>query len=272
MRRESQRQNRTDKVHRQKNNLVYRRTEIDTEEKFDVSKVYYVLISITVIGIAYLVFFSGAFNVNQVNISGTKDISSDDVKANINDRLGSEVFKNNILLLDTDIAGRELKKKYALKNIKIKKHYPSRVDVVLDEYVIDLNWLSGGKYYYIDEKGKAVGVYTKGRENIPIVEDKKNVPVEVGKSMVTVDFINFIKYLNQNFSSVKNAKISKIEINESFNEINVYSSLGFYIIFDTTRDPSQEIKNLNTALVSKDLSGKKVTYLDMRIKNKVFYK
>lgn len=272
MKRGSIRPKRTDKVRRQKNKLAYRRTEIDTQEKFDVSKIYYVLIFITVIGIAYLVLFSGAFNVKQVNISGTKDVNPDDVRANITRKLESEIFRNNIFLLDTDTASRELKKKYALKSIKIKKNYPNRVDVILDEYVIDLNWLSSGKYYYIDEKGKAVGVYTKSRENIPIVEDEKNVPVEVGKSMVTLDFIHFIKYLNQNFSSVKNAKISKIEINESFNEINVYSSLGFYIIFDTTRDPSQEIKNLNTALASKDLSSKKLTYMDMRIKNKVFYK
>lgn len=264
---------RTDKVRsRQGNNLAYKRTEIDTEEKFDVSKVYYILVAVTVAGIAYLVIFSGVFNVSQINIQGTKEVSSEEVRKNIEEKLGAELFKNNIFLFDTDSTSRELRKKYALKDIKIKKHYPAQIDVSLDEYVIELNWLSEGKYYFIDEKGKIVGVDTKLRENIPIVEDKKNVPVEVGKSLTTRDFINFIKYLNQNFSSIQNAKITKIEINESFNEINVYSSLGFYIVFDTTRDPAQEIKNVQTALASKEITGKKITYMDMRIKNKVFYK
>jgi len=218
------------------------------------------------------VFFSGAFNVKDTTISGTKDINPDEVKEIVREKLNSGVFKNNILFFDGDSVSRELKKKYALKKIKINKHYPDRVDVSLDEYLIELNWLSGGKYYYIDEKGKAVGVYTKPKENVQIIEDKKNLPVEIGKSMVTPEFINFIKYLNQNFSSVKGAKITKIEINESFNEVNVYSSLGFYIVFDTSRDPALEIKNLVTAINSKEIANKKLSYLDMRIKDKVFYK
>lgn len=272
MQKRSQKTNRTDKVKNHGNRLVYKRTEIDKEHGFDVSRIYYPLVFISIAGILYLMFFSGVFSVDHVNIKETKEVKPETVRSDIEKRLNDQLFKNNIFLFDKDAATRELKKSYALKNIRIKKQYPTNLDVTVDEYVLELQWLSGGKYYLIDEKGKAVVEQSGKKENIPIVEDKKNVPVGVGKSLVTLEFINFIKYLDKNFSETKGGKITKIEINESFNEINVYSDLGFYIIFDTTRDPVQELKNLVTVLSSKDVVGKKFSYFDMRIKNKVFYK
>lgn len=272
MRSKSQKTKRTDKARRQGNSLVYKRTEIDSQKEFDVSKIYYSIVFITLISIIYLVFFSGAFSVSGVDISGTKDIKPENIKSMVDRRLDSQMFKKNIFLFDTDSFSRDLKKKYSLKKMKIKKHYPNKISVELEEYVSEISWMSNGKYYFIDEKGKAVGEYTKPKEGTAIVEDKKNLPVQVGKSLVTTDFIKFIKYLNQNFSQDKNAKITKMEINESFNELNVYTNLGFYVIFDTTRDPETELKNLSIALTSKEMQGKKLSYIDMRVKNKIFYK
>ena len=272
MRNRRQKTKRTDRTaRRQGNSLVYKRTEIDSQKEFDLSKIYYALVFITLVSIIYLVFFSGAFSVSAIDVKGTIDIKPENIRSMVGDKLDSQLFKKNIFLFDSDTFTRELKKKYSLKKAKVKKNYPNKVSVELDEYVPELSWLSSGKYYLIDEKGKAVGEYTKPIENTPIVEDKKNLPVQVGKSLVTTDFINFIKYLNTNFSQIKNAKITKIEINESFNEVNVYSSLGYYIIFDTTRNPETELKNLGIAVNSKDLQ-KGLSYIDMRVKNKIFYK
>jgi hypothetical protein len=270
--RRSQKTKRTDRVKGQGNKLAYKRTEIDPAGGFDTSKLYYPLVFISLAGIIYLMFFSNVFNVSQVNVGGTRELNQDEVKSNIEKRLAGQLFKNNIFLFDKSSASRELKKDYTLKNLKIKKSYPSKIDVTVDEYVLELQWFSRGKYYLIDEKGKVVAEKNDKKENIPIVEDKKNVPVEVGKSLVTIEFINFIKYLDKNFEASKGGKITKIEINESFNEINVFSSLGFYVIFDTTREPNKELKNLITTLSSKEVAGKKITYLDMRVENKVFFK
>lgn len=272
MRKRSQKTKRTDRVKDYGKGLVYRRTEIDNERGFDTSKLYYPLVFLSVAGILYLMFFSGVFNVSQVNVKGTREVSQEPVKADVEKKLDGQLLKKNIFLFDKASAARELKKTYALKNLKIKKQYPAKLDVAVDEYILELQWFSRDRYYLIDEKGKAVVERSDKKENILAVEDKKNVPVEVGKSLVTYEFINFIKYLDKNFTESKGGHITKIEINESFNEINVYSSLGFYVIFDTTRDPSQELKNLVTALSSKEIAGKKLSYLDMRVKNKIFYK
>jgi len=236
------------------------------------SKIYYALVAISTVGIIYLVFFSGVFKVNQISVKGQRGVGQDTVKERIKEGLSKELVKDNIFLFDADSVGRRLKKEYALKNVKIKKSYPSKIDATIDEYVLEIEWLSQGKHFLIDEKGKVVAEVTQKKDNIPTVEDKKNLPVEVGKSMVTLDFIKFIKYINQHFSDVRGAKLSKIEINESFNEIIVYSDLGFYVIFDTTREPALEIKNLITATESPQLKGKRATYVDMRVKNKVFFK
>lgn len=272
-RKRKQKNNRASNVRAQRGGLVYKRTEIDAPTSdFNMSNIYYGLILLTTIGILYLVFFSGAFNVTEVVVKGTKDINPEEIQKIVGERMDKQLFKNNILLFDKDTAGRELKKKYALKKLKINKQYPTKIDINLEEYASEVQWLSGGKYYLIDEKGKAVAEMSVKKENIPVVEDKKNLPIQVGKSLVTVDFINFIKYIDKNFSQVKNSKITKIEINESFSEIIVYSSLGPYIIFDTTRDPEHELKNLLVAVESKEIGAKKITYIDMRIKNKIYYK
>lgn len=273
MQRRNQKNKRASNVRGQRGGLVYKRTEIDTPTSdFNMTKIYYGLILITMVGMVYLVFFSGTFTVSEVAVKGTKDIDPKNIQTVLEEKMNNQLFKKNIFLFDKDSASRELKKKYALKTLKIKKQYPNKIDVVLDEYASEVQWFSGNKYYLIDEKGKAVAEQQAKKENIPVVEDKKSLPVQVGKSLVTVDFINFIKYLDKNFSQVRNSKITKIEINESFNEVFVYSSLGPYIIFDTTRDPEQEIKNLVTAVESTEMAKKKLTYIDMRIKSKIYYK
>lgn len=273
MQRRSQKNKRAGSARGQRGGLVYKRTEIDAPTSdFNMTKIYYALILATVIGIVYLVFFSGAFSVTDVAVNGTKDISQESVQKVIREKMDKQLFKNNIFLFDSSSASRELKKQYSLKSLKIKKHYPNKIDVAVDEYTIEVQWFSGNKYYLVDEKGKVVGEVSEKKENVPVVEDKKNLPVQVGKSLVTLDFINFIKYLDKNFSQVRNSKITKIEINESFSEVFIYSTLGPYIIFDTTRDPEQEIKNLVLAVESKEMSTTKLTYMDMRTKNKIYYK
>jgi len=227
---------------------------------------------ISIVGILYLMFFSGVFNVSEIKVSGAREVNPESIKSAVSSELNKKIIKNNILLFDTDSIERELKKEHALKTLKIKKRYPDKINVEMEEYVLEIQWLANGKYYLIDEKGKVVGESGEKRENIPVVEDKKNLAVEVGKGLVTVDFVNFIKYINKEFSGSTGAKLTKVEINESFNEIIVYSDLSFYIIFDTTRDPVLEMKNLITVINSSDIKGKKLTYLDMRIQNKVFYK
>lgn len=263
---------RIDRIRDNSNRLVYKRTEIDAPAGFDTTKLYYPLVILSVAGILYLMFFSNVFNVAAVEVRGTRELRSEEVEKDVSGRLQSQIIKNNLFLFDKDGVSRDLKKKYALKEIKIKKQYPKKIEVSLSEYILVHQWFSDGKYYLIDEKGKAVVERTEKKENLPVVEDKKSLPVEVGKSLVTVEFNNFIKYLDKNFTDSKGGKITKLEVNESFNEIYVYSDLGFYVIFDTTRDPAVELKNLLAALSSKDITGKKLTYLDMRIKNKVYYK
>ncbi len=266
---------RIDKARKQKSNnkLVYKRTDIDKSvSSFSINKLYYPLIFISIAGILYLIFFSGVFKVTKVNIEGTREISKKQIKSDVESDLDHEIFKKNILLFDTDNEEINLKKKYTLKSLRIKKQYPDTINLKLEEYIIKLEWLSNHKYYLVDEKGKVVGPTDKKRKNLPVVTDKKNLPVQVGKSLVTSEFINFIDYLNRNFTKDTGAQISKIEINESFNEITIYSNLGFYIIFDTARDPVHELTNLTTVLNSKEIKGQKLTYLDMRINNKVFYK
>lgn len=270
--RRSQRIKRSNRAEKYADKLVYKRTEIDEPSGFSISKFYYPLVVISCLGILYLMFFSGVFKVTDISIKGVRELNPDELKVKIQDKLSKQFFKNNIIFFDSDSLTREAKKQYALKTLKINKQYPSKISVTLEEYILELQWFSNNNYYFIDEKGKAVGESQNKKDNIPIIYDKKNLPVVVGKSMVTTDFINFIKTLNQKFTDTTGAKISRIEINESFNEIIVYSSLGYYIVFDTTRDPNQELKNLQTVIESKEIKSKKLTYLDMRIKNKVFYK
>ncbi len=263
---------RAERAKTQKNNLVYKRTEIDNPRDFNFNKVFYSLAGVFVVGILYLMFPSGAFTVQNVKVEGTREIDPAVLRDMATKRMQNEIFKGNMFLFDTDAFTSDIKKDFSLKSLHISKEYPKQITIKVDEYQSELQWSSGGKYYLIDERGRAAAVMDRQRNNLAVVVDKKNLPVEIGKSLVTTDFINFIKYINQNFSQATHGQITKLEINENFNEVNVYTNLGYYIVFDTTRDPRQELNNLATALASPEIRAKrKLTYLDMRIKNKVFY-
>src|SRR3990170_6918868 len=112
MRKRSQKTKRADRVKDHGNRLVYRRTEVDNERGFDTSKLYYPLVFLSVVGILYLMFFSGVFNVDQVNVKDTREVKLEAVKADVEKKLDGQLFKKNIFLFDKESAIRQLKKTY----------------------------------------------------------------------------------------------------------------------------------------------------------------
>jgi len=257
----------------QKNHLVYKRTEVGAEKSSGGNGFFYFASFMLVSSILYLIFMSGVFNVSEVKVMGTNEAQPDDIKGEIEKDLEGQFAKNNLLFFDASASSSRMKKEFGLKNIKIKKKYLDRVEVTVEEYVPSVQWFSDSKYYMLDERGRVVREEEQKKDAIPVVYDRKNLRVTVGKSLVTVEFINFIKYISDNFSSDKSGNVSRIEINESLNEIIVTSSKGFRVYFDTTYNPEEEIRNLTAVLNSKELKGRwSLTYIDLRIKNKAFFR
>lgn len=266
------RQTRTSRVRKQRNKLVYRRTEVGGEDKGSGNGIFYFLSIFLLGGVFYIVFLSGIFSVKDINVKGTKELNSEEIKGEIEEALREQLFKNNLLFFNKKTIARAIKKEFSPKEIKIKKIYINKVEVQIEEYTPSLQWFSSGKFYTLDEKGRVVGVEPVNKDSIPVVCDNKNLKVKMGERLVTEQFIKFIKYLYDNFQFDKSGKISKVEINESLNEIVVTSTKGFKVYFDTTRDAEKELKNLSLVLKNEKVRDRYIRYIDLRVKNKVFFR
>lgn len=262
------RRNRNRRIQTRKSTLVYKRTEISEEKK--PSRILNILVIFLFLGAVSFIIFSGYFDIKKINVKTSGEVKADVLENEIRNKLNGNILAKNILLFNSSLVEQELKDKFFLKDIQIKKKFFDGLEVQVFEYPTVMIWETGGNKYLVNERGKITELTTGDRSELPLVLDKKNLDVKIGKSIVSPDFIKYIKYLNNNFESLLGKKIERVEVKENIAEIFVYSGLNFYLILDTTRDPEKEVKNIITAV--KSLEGKKLTYLDMRIENKAYYK
>jgi len=251
------------------NKILYRRTQIEGEAEKS-AKFLYFLLFLFIAGFSYLIFFSGIFEIKDIEIEGNNIQEEEALKQKVEQNLSTQFLKNNFLLFDKKILAYQLTTDFVFKDVEVKKKFPDRIIIRVEEFQPRMQWKTGNDYYLLDERGKTILKTTNIRENLPLVSDKKNIEVGVGKSIVSPDFINFIIYVNDNFETYTGKVITSMAVSENLNEITLDSGLNYSIYFDTTRDPEVELSNLLT--VMEMLKDKSLSYIDLRIKNKVFYK
>lgn len=252
------------------NRLLYRRTDIDGPRESRGHKFLYFLVLLVIFAMIYVFLFSNIFKVKVISVSGLVNQDQGQLQSIIKKDLDDQFFKDNILVFDTKVATYHVNSEMVFKTLSVKRKFPDTIDVRVEEYPPQIVWQTGSDFYEIDERGKVTLRDSQQKNDLPLVIDKKSIPIEVGKSAVSPDFVKFIKYIYENFPSLAGKKISSIEVNENINEISVFSEFPFYVIFDTTRDPETELNNLIT--VHNMLADKSVSYIDLRIENRVFYK
>lgn len=136
---------------------------------------------------------------------------------------------------------------------------------------------SDGKTYALDASGKAIIDATDlsnldGRQ-LPMVTDQSNVPVTLGKGVLTADEITFISVLNTQLVGQK-LSVDSYMLPPVANELQLrLKGQPYYVRFDMENDPKQSAGTLAALKANLDASNTVPTeYIDLRIPERAYYR
>lgn len=255
------------------------------ERKF--SRVLFWLLLLGFLGICgYILLFSPYLEVDSVAIEGNQDISKREIADQVAKSIEGKYFnffpKKNFFFVNKKDINAALKGNFdKLEVASIEKNFPGTISVQVTERKPELVWCSGGVCYFVDRSGLAyggaVGTDEELRETgfLTVVDDSA-VPVDMGKTKISPDYIGFIEAA----SSMLRDDL-KLDPTESFHtagiasgEISVKNQEGWTVKLGSEFS-IEDAKKVIQTLFEKELNEevrKNLDYLDLRIKNKIYYK
>jgi cell division septal protein FtsQ len=263
------------------NPKIYLRTpRIKAHREIPYSKIFiFTLIVIILGGILYLIFFSGFFAIKKIIVLNNKNISQKQVEEVIGPiRFSPMVFNNTLFFKSGEAQVQLLDKFKTLRGVQISKKLPSTLRISLEERSPSLIWQVNDKKYLVDDQGI---IFTEFRpdmqigSNLPTVTDLTKQETGIDKKVASLSFISFIQQLFNQTPQKVGTEIDAINIIETPFEVEVRIKEGYRVFFDTNGDVDLQISNLVRVLEDskqKGISPENVDYIDLRLKDKIFYK
>lgn len=211
-------------------------------------------------GLYYWVYYSTFFQIKNIVITGgsLENLDQNSLKG------------QNILLINLNSLKTKIRESHPeIGEVKIIRGLPDTLKIESQPNQASLVWQTGSNQYLVDNEGIIFGLL-QGQTDLPLISDQKNVNVQVGKKVVTVNFIDFVKTLLGKFPDATGFKIVNFEINDTVFQVNALTDQGWFIKFDTTRSADDQLEALKKVLAEhKDEIHE---YADVRVEGKVYFK
>ncbi|MCX6808647.1 MAG: FtsQ-type POTRA domain-containing protein [Candidatus Berkelbacteria bacterium] len=229
---------------------------------FNFRYIFYLLL---IVVCAYFAFFSKYFQIKDIIVEGTNLLSADEIQKEI-------PLNNNIFFFNVNETEKELMDKHPeIKRVDIYRGIPNALKVVVLERDGQMVWQSGGKSYLISSEGEVTKeIVDQVDPKLPIVIDKKNLPVVAGSTLVSPSFIAFISNIQSGIFPTVNIKPVSFFIDETTFDVSLNTDAGFYVKFNSLRSSKKQLDNLKLVLVDRrpDIHE----YVDLRIDGWAYYR
>lgn len=245
------------------------------------SVIFGFLVLMIMSGVGYFVFFSSFFNINEVNIEGVSKLKKEELIEKINKNkkkrfLGFFNIENNLLFFNDEITKAQLSESFPiLKDISIDKDYFHKININLNERKSIGTWCFDAisemqECRYFDEDGFTWGtaIRSSGSILITIEDERKSKAIDHISKEVLDPILKANKEISDN-----GIKINKITIPEKgLESFRVYSLNGYYIIFSWLEPIMPQVESLEAFLDQRRDSDPSLTYVDLRIPNRIYFK
>ena len=208
-------------------------------------------------------FSSQVFTVKNITYDKAPN---ENIKAELENLKGK-----NIITLQTSKLITKWQKEYpAIKYFRIYKGLPSTLRVNIEERSKALVWKSQDQYYLIDTSGIAYKKTSAKEAHFAIVDDE-NLPVELGRQIVSADFISSAQNILDNVPDIiKDEKIVELHVAESSFSVDVLTGANIRLKFDITQSLPLQYEALK--YMYKEKRGDVKEYIDLRVVGKAYYK
>jgi len=219
-------------------------------------------------GLVYLLFCSPVFDIKKTEISGNKEIKSEEIQnilscANIF-LLSGKKIKNELLERIPKIAELEIEKNIFKRELKIKLSEREEIGIACKD----------DKCFYIDKSGVIFenAPQTSG-SLITLINDFSGRNIKLGEKIFDEKFIGLIFEIREEMLAGMNLKIESFDsMNFPVQDVKAMTSEGWYAFFNFNNNIKSQVSALKVALKEKIQMRAGLEYVDLRIENRVYYK
>lgn len=233
------------------------------------------LLSACLGGLLWFILFTDTFTVQAITVVDARPSTAEQVRGLAQDWLGK-----NMLLSTTDVLEQKILSELPhVRTVQVQRTLPGTLKIIIQEKNPRLLLLSGGKYYFVDEDGRA---YEEAQlETLPgvVLPTIKNsdtaAQVPVGTQVVEALFVNFVDELQTRLPEIAPTQVVEIRIPSlAAREVSFFLSNNWEIRFDSTRGAAGQLGVLHQLITTTiPLEEQQVLeYIDLRIPNRVYYK
>jgi len=243
---------------------------------------------IIISGLVYVFVYSGFLEVRQIVVSGTNNqevITEIQLitRQYININWWGFIPQDNLLVLNKKKLAEKINQGLVLEKLDIKPSFRHKLKIEAKEKIPVLLWqnyeqIQGGlaeEYYYIDRLGIVMGsiLFNQVEYDLPLAAYATSSRVIVGRQVIKPDQVEFIvDFFNQSGDKFDQWQFSKaVIINKIDVEFNFYTNEGWYVILGLGQDIGPRLENLKALLDQKIEDRNQLKYVDLRIKDKIFY-
>jgi len=251
-------------------------------QKLDFFTLLFILILLIVI---YTLFYSPLFQIKNVEISGNENISTKTLEEKLikwqTQQRRFLIFKqSNIFMFSKGWLQERMEAEYNLQNPDISKKLPHTLKIEINEQLPTLIWKTNERYYYLDQNGHITTEIDP--ENLMAdlleIQDESNESVKKEGEILNKEKMNFIQELSQKITDVPQVEPIKYSMpNNVSTQINVTTSEGWVIFFESSHNLDQQIHSLIEVLTKTIEDTQGLEYIDLTIETrkmetKVYYK
>jgi cell division septal protein FtsQ len=232
------------------------------------------------------VFFSPYLQIVNINISGTNELSSQDIRKKFEESLGGKslkfIPKNNFLFVSQKkVAGLLQDNFKKIRAVTITKKFPDSVAIIIDERKALLVWCSGDSCFLIDENGTAYNVADFSspeilQNHLFRINDASAHSVAIGEKILEPAYGQYVLGIKDALKNVGQEVSDEAYTTPSnmADEIDVKTKQGMQLYFSTQYSLESAIKTLDIILKKEIPQNQQsnLDYIDLRSEGRVFYK
>jgi cell division septal protein FtsQ len=245
------------------------------------------ILAILFLGVAvYSFVFAGFLKIDNIEVTGLETLDKEEVRSYVNEGLKGNYLefipKNNILFINKKVFKNKIKSEFKkIESITVKKVFPSKVVLDIEERDLMLMLCSKGECFFVDKLGNAYARVDFDSEEVrqnKLVKliDESGKDVHIGRRVLREDFLRYISSLAQEIERVSHIEITKDYRSRSLisEEVIVQTTKGWDIYLSSAFPAEKSARILKTFL-NKQISlreASELEYVDLRSENKVFYR
>jgi cell division septal protein FtsQ len=210
-----------------------------------------VFIVILILAVVLSVLILPVFKIGEINISGTDNVTEEEVLEVLDGGEGTNWFAFNARKSEENIENTY----HYVKNVSVKKHFPSTIDIEVEEYKLRAYVPYMGSYLYIDDDGRILDIQKETTKELPVVDGLKFSEFTLGEKLVTDNAGAFstVVQLSKLFEKYNLAEsIQKVDVSD-ITDIHLYSG-KVDIVFGDFTDANEKIVRIVEILKELDTS------------------